>query len=164
MNMELDWINEFSDTDSDSRGLDILLEIQQSSTRRNAFTQLAIARLLDSNLAAKYAITGRLGNILLLPHPFPLLCGAMFLMRRLHLTRSCAFSPDRPLFNKSFLMLSNHHSFGLPLLLFSGTSITITLSPTFLCLHLGNNVSRYFVDDVLSWYLLLFVDVEFFAQ
>jgi len=44
-------------------GLDLLLEIQLSSTRKNAFTQMAIAKLMDSNLSAKYAITGRLGNI-----------------------------------------------------------------------------------------------------
>ncbi|KAI0234081.1 Armadillo repeat-containing protein 3 [Lamellibrachia satsuma] len=42
-------------------GLDLLLEIQLSSTRKNAFTQLAIAKLLDNNLSAKYAITGHLG-------------------------------------------------------------------------------------------------------
>ena len=33
--------------------------------------------------------------------------------------------------DKSFLMLSKHLRFGLPLLLFPGTSITITLLPTF---------------------------------
>ena len=56
---------------------------------------------------------------------------SMFLMRRLHLTRSCASSPDSSLSDKSFLMLSNHLRFGLPLLLFPGTSITITLLPTY---------------------------------
>ena len=33
--------------------------------------------------------------------------------------------------DKSFLMLSNHLRFGLPLVLFPGTSITITLLPTY---------------------------------
>ena len=42
----------------------------------------------------------------------------MCLMRRLHLGRSCASSSDNPLSDKSFLMLSNHLRFGLPLLLF----------------------------------------------
>ena len=57
--------------------------------------------------------------------------GSMFLMRCLHLTRSCASSPDNSLSDKSFLMLSDHLRFGLPLLLFPGTSITITLLPTY---------------------------------
>ena len=57
--------------------------------------------------------------------------GSMFRMRRLHLTRSCASSPDNSLSEKSFLMLSNHPRFGLPVLLFAGTSITITLLPTY---------------------------------
>ena len=38
--------------------------------------------------------------------------GSMCLMRRLHLTRSCASSPDSSISNKSFLMLSNHLHFG----------------------------------------------------
>ena len=42
----------------------------------------------------------------------------MYLVRRLHLGQSCASSPDNPLSDKSFLMLSNHLRFGLPLLLF----------------------------------------------
>ena len=42
----------------------------------------------------------------------------MFLMRRLDLSRSCASSLDNSLFDKSFLMLSNHLLFSLPLLLF----------------------------------------------
>ena len=56
--------------------------------------------------------------------------GSMFRMRRLHLTRSCASSPDNSLSDKSFLMLCNHLRFGLLLLLFPGTCITITLFPT----------------------------------
>ena len=52
-------------------------------------------------------------------------------MRRLHLGRSCTSSSDNPLSDKSFLMLSNHLCFGLPLLLFPGTSIPITLFPTY---------------------------------
>ena len=66
-------------------------------------------------------------SILLLPHLFPLYVGSMCLMRRLHLARSCASSPDNSLSDKSFLMLSNHLLFGLPLLLFLGASIPITL-------------------------------------
>ena len=41
--------------------------------------------------------------------------GSMFLMRRLHLAWSWAFSPDNSL--RQVLMLSNHLRFGLPLLL-----------------------------------------------
>ena len=52
-------------------------------------------------------------------------------MRRLHLARSWASSLDNSLSDKSFLMLSNHLRFGLPLLLFPGTSIAITLLPTY---------------------------------
>ena len=52
-------------------------------------------------------------------------------MRRLHLDRSCASSSDNPLSDKSFLMLSIHLRFGLPLLLFPGTSIPNTLFPTY---------------------------------
>ena len=57
--------------------------------------------------------------------------GSMCLVRRLHLGRSCASSPDNSLSDKSFLMLSNHLRFGLPLLLFPGTSIPITILPTY---------------------------------
>ena len=57
--------------------------------------------------------------------------GSMCLMRRLHLGRSCMSSSDNPLSDKSFLMLSNHLRFGLPLLLFPGISIPITLFPTY---------------------------------
>ena len=51
-------------------------------------------------------------------------------MRRFQLIRHCVSSPDSSLSDKSFLMLSNHLHFGLPLLLFHGTYITITLLPT----------------------------------
>ena len=54
--------------------------------------------------------------------------GSMCLMRRLHLARSCVSSLDNSLSDKSFLMLSNHLRFGLPLLLFPGTSIAIIKS------------------------------------
>ena len=57
--------------------------------------------------------------------------GSMCLMRRLHLARSCVSSLDNSLSDKSFLMLSNHLRFGLPLLLFPGTSIAITHLPTY---------------------------------
>ena len=59
----------------------------------------------------------------------------MVLTRRLRLTRSCATSPGIHLSDKSFLMLSNHLRFGLPLPLFPGTSITVTLSPTYSYSH-----------------------------
>ena len=39
--------------------------------------------------------------------------------------------PEKSLSDKSSLMLSNHLRFGPPLLLFPGTSITITLLPTY---------------------------------
>ena len=55
----------------------------------------------------------------------------MCLVRRLHLGRSCASSPDNSLSDKSFMMLSNHPRFCLPLLLFPGTYIPITLLPTY---------------------------------
>ena len=54
--------------------------------------------------------------------------GSIMFMRRIHWTRSCAPSPDNSLSDKSFLMLSNHLLFGLPLLRCPGTSITITLA------------------------------------
>ncbi|ESP02130.1 hypothetical protein LOTGIDRAFT_111572, partial [Lottia gigantea] len=42
-------------------GLGILQEIQLSGTRRTPFTDAALDRLLDSNLSAKYALSGVLG-------------------------------------------------------------------------------------------------------
>ena len=78
--------------------------------------------------------------------------GSMCLMRRLHLGQSCASSSDNPLSDKSFLMLSNHLRFGLPLLLFPGTSIPITLFPTYsssllkICPYHFNLLSCTFLD------------------
>ena len=43
---------------------------------------------------------------------------SLLLMNRLHLTPSCASSPDNYPSDKSFMMLSNHLRFGLRLLLF----------------------------------------------
>ena len=43
-------------------GLEILQDIQLSSKRKNAFTDVAVEKLLDSNLSAKYALTGQLGE------------------------------------------------------------------------------------------------------
>ena len=60
---------------------------------------------------------------------FHFVCGSMFLMRRFPLTRHCASSPDSSLSDKSFLVLSNHFRFGLPLLLFHDTSIAIIIYP-----------------------------------
>ena len=56
---------------------------------------------------------------------------SMCLMRRLRFALPCASSLDNSLSFKSFLMLSNHLRFGLPVLLFPGTSIAITLFPTY---------------------------------
>ena len=55
-----------------------------------------------------------------------LLRGQRDLVRRLHLTRSFASSPDSSPSDKSFLTLFNHLRFGIPLLLFQRTSITIS--------------------------------------
>ena len=57
--------------------------------------------------------------------------GSMCLMRRLHLARSCMSSLDNSFSDKSFPMVSINLRFGLPLLLFPGTSIPITLLPTY---------------------------------
>ena len=56
--------------------------------------------------------------------------GPMFLIRRLHLTRSSTISPHNSLSDKSFLMLSNHLHFGLPILLFPSHP-----SPSLSCPH-----------------------------
>ena len=45
-----------------SRGLEILQEIQLSNTRKNAFTDIAMKKILNSNLSAKYSLTGYLGK------------------------------------------------------------------------------------------------------
>ena len=76
----------------------------------------------------------------------------MFLTRLLHLTQSCASSPDNSLSDKSFLMLSNHLRYRRPLLLAPGTSITITLLPTYsyslpnTCSYDFNLLSHTFLD------------------
>ena len=69
--------------------------------------------------------------------------GSMCIMRRLHLARSCATSPDNSLSDKSLLMLSNHPRFGIPLLLFPGTSIVITFLPRY-SFSLLNTCPYYF--------------------
>ena len=61
--------------------------------------------------------------------PFLFYVGLMFLMRRFQLIQHCVWSPESSLFDKAFMKLSNHFRFGLPLLLFHGTSITTTLLP-----------------------------------
>ena len=94
--------------------------------------------------------------------------GSMCLMRRLHLARSWASSLDNSLSDKSFLMLSNHLRFGLPLLLFPGTSIAITLLPTYsssllnTCPYYFNllsctflNISPTFVVPLILSFLIL---------
>ena len=82
--------------------------------------------------------------------------GSMFLMRRLHLTRYCSSSTDSPFSDNSFLMLSNHLRFGIPLLIFPGTPITITLLPTLLFFYsvfpIYAHTSTYF--PALSWIFL----------
>ena len=84
---------------------------------------------------------------------------SMCLMRRHHLVvRSCVSSLDNSLSDKSFLMLFNHLCFGLPLILFPGTSIAITLLPTYsssllnTCPYHFNSSSTYF--PALSWIFL----------
>lgn len=42
--------------------LDILQDIQLSCTRQNRFTEAAMSKMLDNNLPAKYALTGRLDS------------------------------------------------------------------------------------------------------
>ncbi|XP_033742747.1 armadillo repeat-containing protein 3-like isoform X4 [Pecten maximus] len=43
-------------------GMEILQDIQVSGTRKNPFAEAALERLLDSNLSAKYALTGNLSS------------------------------------------------------------------------------------------------------
>ena len=81
-------------------------------------------------LSSSYLFIHSFGHWSLL-FPFRILShfyvGSMFLMRRLHLTLSCPSSTVNSLSDMAFLMLSNHHRYGLPLLLFRGTSKAITL-------------------------------------
>ncbi|KAK3099626.1 hypothetical protein FSP39_007188 [Pinctada imbricata] len=51
-------------------GMDTLQEIQVSGTRRNPFAEVALQRLLDSNLSAKYALTGHLSSTNLIENGF----------------------------------------------------------------------------------------------
>ena len=44
------------------RGLEILQEIELSESRKNAFSDVAIGRILDNHLAAKYALRGYLSK------------------------------------------------------------------------------------------------------
>ena len=87
---------------------------------------------------------------------------AMFRMRRRHLTRSCASSPDNSVSDKSFLMLSNHR-FGLPLLLFPIISFSPPASPS-LPQHLLLSPSISFSSPAspsLPQHLLLFPSISF---
>ena len=77
--------------------------------------------------------------------------GSMFLMRRLHWTRSCASSPDNSLSDESFLMLSNHLRFSLPILLSLGTFITITLLPTYSSSSLLNTCPSSYLACPVIW-------------
>ena len=47
--------------------MELLQEIQTSSTRKSPFAEAALQKLLDSNLSAKYALTGVLSKCFL-PH------------------------------------------------------------------------------------------------
>ncbi|KAK7097085.1 armadillo repeat-containing protein 3-like isoform X2 [Littorina saxatilis] len=51
-------------------GLEILQQIQLSSTRKSPFIDAALERLLDSNLSAKYALTGNLSQMNLIENGF----------------------------------------------------------------------------------------------
>ena len=46
------------------RGMELLQEIQTSSTRKSPFAEAALQKLLDNNLSAKYALTGCLSKSL----------------------------------------------------------------------------------------------------
>jgi len=48
-----------------ARCLDILRQMQQSLSRKNQFAEIGLSRLYDTQLTAKYAYTGFLGNQLL---------------------------------------------------------------------------------------------------
>ena len=102
--------------------------------------------------------------------------GSMCLVRRLHLGRSCASSPDNSLSDKSFLMISNHLRFGLPLLLFTPARPSPSLSchqiavvkcqrtirnPTEVCVHaqgpINEDVDMSGVSTALMTTLGIFV-------
>ena len=101
---------------------------------------------------------------ILLPYPSHFYVGSMFLVRCLHLARSCASSPENSLSDKSFLMLSNHLLFGLPILLFP--DIPISLLPTYSsslldkCPYHFNLLSCTFLD-VSCDYDIHWVDVYY---
>lgn len=44
------------------RGLEVLQQIQNSVTRQNALSQIALSKLYNAQLSAKYAFIGRLGK------------------------------------------------------------------------------------------------------
>ena len=81
-------------------------------------------------------------------------------MRCLYLTRSCASSP-----NKSFLTLSNHLRFGLPLLLFPGTysqhymSAKISSHPLLCSVHFlpAARAGPNGIDIEVSWHHMVSV-------
>ena len=74
---------------------------------------------------------------------FHVYVGSMFIMRRLHLSQYCASYLDSPLSDKSFPVLSNHLRIGLPLLLFTYTSITITILPIYYSSRLNTRPYRF---------------------
>ena len=45
--------------------MSVLQEIQVSGTRRNPFADVALQNLLNSNLSAKYSLTGALSKLIL---------------------------------------------------------------------------------------------------
>ncbi|XP_034303811.2 armadillo repeat-containing protein 3 isoform X4 [Magallana gigas] len=51
-------------------GMDLLQEIQVSGTRKNPFAEVALERLLDANLSAKYSLTGQLSSTNLIEDGF----------------------------------------------------------------------------------------------
>ena len=84
--------------------------------------------------------------------------GSMFLMRRFHLTRFCASSPDSFLSNKSFLMLSNHLEFRS-----SSPSFPAPPSPSLSCLRIrlvfsthAHTTSTYFIPCQIIRFLAIF--------
>jgi hypothetical protein len=46
--------------------MSILQEIQVSGTRRNPFADVALQNLLNSNLSAKYSLTGHLRKLIVI--------------------------------------------------------------------------------------------------
>jgi hypothetical protein len=47
-------------------GMSILQEIQVSGTRRNPFADVALQNLLNSNLSAKYSLTGHQSKLIVI--------------------------------------------------------------------------------------------------